>query len=147
MAVVREGKSKLIFTSIAYPTESSEKDAVLLAESIRTYAGSLSQAPIWYFVPKIGREFSELVKKKLDSLDVELIPFDAETEGMQIPFTSQVIAKSLAESKALEETELLVWLNTNGLIVQEPKQFLLPKGKSLGYKPVHHICWKEAGKF
>jgi len=139
MVMVREGKERLVFASIASPTESSEKDAVLFAESIRTYAGSLSQAPIWYFVPKIEGEFSEPVKERLDSLNVELIPFDAETEGMQIPFTSQVIAKSLAESKALGKTELLAWLNTNGLIVKEPEHFLLSNEKSLGYRPVHHI--------
>ncbi|MDF1540231.1 MAG: hypothetical protein P1Q69_15155 [Candidatus Thorarchaeota archaeon] len=139
MTVSQEDNKRVAFTSIAYPTESGEKDAVLLAESIRTYAGLVSQAPIWYFIPKIGREFSDSAKNKLISLKVELIPFDAKTEGMQVPFTAQVIAKSLAESKALGNTELLLWLNTNGLMINEPKDFILPDAKSLGYRPVHHI--------
>lgn len=136
---ISQVKEKIVFASIAYPVESSERDAVLYAEGIRAHAGSLSQAPIWYFVPQIGNEFSEPVKERLDFLNVELFPFEVKTEGIRVPFTSQVIAKSLAESKAVGKTSLLSWGNTNGLIIQEPKHFILPDDKSLGYRPVHHI--------
>ena len=39
---------------------------------------------------------------------------------------------------ACNQSNLLVWLAANTIMLQEPKEFLLPDHKSLGYRPVHH---------
>jgi hypothetical protein len=36
------------------------------------------------------------------------------------------------------QTEILAWLDGNTILLQEPKAFLLPEQKSLGFRPVHH---------
>jgi hypothetical protein len=111
---------------------------LLLADSIRTFAGALSQYPIWCFTPDYGKQISQPVVKKLLALDVTLIPFKIDYETLRFPFTGEVYATSLAESMACGRTEFLAWLSANTIVLQEPKDFLLQDGKSLGFRPVHH---------
>ncbi|MCW4053151.1 MAG: hypothetical protein NWE78_08095, partial [Candidatus Bathyarchaeota archaeon] len=129
---------RLIFATIVSPDKSSETSVMLLAESIRTFAGSLSQTPIWCFVPENGKPISAHVKEELVDLNVTLIPFKIDYEIQQFPFADLVLATALAESVARGKTDLLAWLATNTIVVQEPKNFLLQDGKNLGFRPVHH---------
>jgi len=129
---------ELIFTSIVHPSKSSETDALLLVESIRAFAGSLSQAPIWCFVPEYGKQLSGVAKSRLLELDATLIPFKIDREASQFPFTCEVSAAALAEETSLGKTSFLVWMMPNTVMVQEPKDFLLENGKSIGLRPVHH---------
>ena len=133
----REGK-RLIFTSIVFSRSSSETNALLLARSIRAFAGSLSQNQIWCFVPECGKRLSTGVKDKLLALNVALIQFKIDLEILKFPFAAEVLATSLAESMACGQIDFLVWLSTNTIMLQEPKDFLLPDGKNLGFRPVHH---------
>jgi len=43
-----------------------------------------------------------------------------------------------AESIAQDKTDLLVWLDTDTIVLREPRDFLLEDGRSLGCRPVHH---------
>lgn len=133
-----EKQEKLTFASIIFPSKSSETNALLLAESIRTFAGSLSQTPIQFFVPENGEQLSSAVRDRLLALKVTLIPFEIDPEVAQFPFTSMAVAAALAESEARGQTDLLAWLSSNTIVLQEPRDFLLRHDKSLGYRPVHH---------
>ncbi|MHA2428665.1 MAG: hypothetical protein ACXADB_11640, partial [Candidatus Hermodarchaeia archaeon] len=53
-------------------------------------------------------------------------------------FASELQAIAFAESMAKTDTALLAWLDSNTLILNEPKEFLIPDTKSLGFRPVHH---------
>jgi hypothetical protein len=136
-SVERPEQGKLIFCSIVYPWKSSETNALLLAESIRTFAGSLSKAPIWCFTPERGEQVSPAVKDRLLALGVALTPFEIDHETMQFPFTGEATA-SLAESMAQGLADFLVWMNANTMVLNEPKELLLPDKKNLGFRPVHH---------
>ena len=129
----------LVFSTILNPGRFSETNVLLLTESIRAFAGSLSGAPIWCFVPEYGEQPSEVAMERLQALDVSLIPFEMDREVAEFPFTSEACAAALAESRGLGDVNFLVWLNGNTLLLREPRAFLLPEGKSLGYRPVHHI--------
>jgi len=129
----------LVFSTILNPGRFSETNVLLLTESIRAFAGSLSGAPIWCFVPEYGEQPSEVVMERLQALDVSLIPFEMDREVAEFPFTGEACAAALAESRGLGDVNFLVWLNGNTLLLREPRDFLLPEGKSLGYRPVHHI--------
>jgi hypothetical protein len=129
---------KLLFTSIVFPSRSSEQNALLLTESIRTFAGSLSQTPIWFFMPEQGRQLSKSVKEKLLALNITLIPFKIDPENLQFPFTAQILATALAESMATDQADIIAWLDANTIVLQEPRELLLPDSKNLGYRPVHH---------
>lgn len=133
-----EKKEKLIFASIVFPTESSETNVLLLVESIRAFAGSLSQAPIWCLLPEYGKQLSTTTQHKLAALNVTLIPFEIDYEILRFPFTGDAQGAALAESMAIGKADFLVWLGANTIVLQEPSHFLLPNDKSLGYRPVHH---------
>jgi hypothetical protein len=133
-----EEREELIFSSIVYPRRSSETNSLLLAESIRAFAGPLSRSPIWCFTPELGEPLSEAFRERLRSLDVTLMPFEIDGEVIRFPFTAEAHAASLAESKALGKADILAWLNPNSVVLQEPGDFLLGDDKTLGYRPVHH---------
>jgi len=133
-----EKQERLIFASIIIPSKSSETNALLLAESIRTFAGALSPASIWFFVPENETHLSSAVRDRLFALNVTLIPFKIDPEVAHFPFTSTAVAAALAESKASGQTDLLAWQSANTVVLQEPTEFLLRHDKSLGYRPVHH---------
>ena len=55
----------MIYALPLYPDKSSEKNALLLIESIRSFAGNLSANPIWCIVPLYNGQLSCDFKKKL----------------------------------------------------------------------------------
>jgi hypothetical protein len=140
-------KEQIIFSTIVYPLQSSEANVLFLADSIRAFAGALAQARIWCYVPSYGKEVSPATKDRLCELDVDLIPYPIDREVLRFFFTAEITAASLAESRAREEAELLAWVDANTMVLQEPKAFLLPGDKSLGFRPVHHTLvgsrWDE----
>ena len=128
----------LVFASTVYPRKGSETNSLLLAESIRSFGGALSHAPIWYLVPDYGEPLSEDTKGRLLALGVTLTPFEIEPEVARFPFTGDAEAAAFAESRAVGRADFIAWLNPNTLVLREPGGFLLPEGKVLGYRPVHH---------
>jgi len=126
------------FASAVFPSKHSETQALLLADSIRSFAGTFSCAPIWYFTPEHGQQLSETVRDKLLALDVSLPSFKIPSEVLRFPFAGYVFAASLAESTACGQADFLAWLATDTVVLQEPKDFLLQDGKNFGVRPVHH---------
>ncbi|MFX1416526.1 MAG: hypothetical protein ACFFC0_06915 [Promethearchaeota archaeon] len=129
---------RLVIATIAHPSSTSETNALLLTESIRAFGGSLSSTPIWCFTPENESSVSAVFKRRLDFLDTVLVPFQIARKSREFAFAGHVHAAANAESKAMGQSKLLVWLAPNTLVLQEPRGFLLQKGKSLGYRPVHH---------
>jgi hypothetical protein len=130
---------KIAFASIVHVNKFSETCALLLASSIRQFGGSLSQAPIYFLVPTTETSLDQSTQTQLLNLNVALIPFDASNAIRQFPLATDIVASSKVEHVMLSKTDLLVWLGTNTIILKEPKDFLLPDNKKLGYRPVHHI--------
>jgi len=126
------------FASVIFPSKYSEAQALLLADSIRSFAGTFSHAPIWCFTPEYGQQVSGAVRDKLLALDVSLPSFKISSEVLRFPFAGYVLAAALAESMACGQTDFLAWLAADTVVLQEPKDFLLQDGKDLGVRPVHH---------
>ena len=133
-----EKRERLIFASIVLPNRSSETNALLLGESIRVFAGSLSQAPIWFFSPESGEQLSAAVEDRLRAFDVSVIPFEIDPEALRFPLAGHVHAAALAERMASDRADLLAWLDANTVVVHEPRDLLLQDDVSLGFRPVHH---------
>lgn len=133
-----ERKQKIIFASIVFPSRISETNAILLAESIRAFSGSLSHFPVWLLTPKGGTDLSTTFRDKLYALDVTMVPFDIDCNVAEFPFIKNAHGAALAELKASSRTDLLAWLSPNTLVLREPGDFILQEGKCLGYRPVHH---------
>ncbi len=132
-------KHHIVFCSVIFPGPQAETDSLLLAESIRAFGGAFSGDPIWFFLPDVGKSLTEPARRRLAVLDVRVVPFPVEAEKLRFFFMGQLAGLAQAEAQAAGETDLLAWLDSNTILVNEPKEFLLPEGKSLGYRPVHHL--------
>lgn len=132
-------KHKLVFCSIIFPGAEAETDNLLLAESIRAFGGTLSDYPIWFFTPDVGKPLTEPTRRQLEGLDIRVIPFPMEIEKLRFFFMGQLAGLAQAETTSAGEADILAWLDANTLLVNEPKEFLLPTSQSLGYRPVHHL--------
>ncbi len=130
--------SSIVFTAALSPG-SSGTSALLLAESIRAKAGSLSKTAIKMYVTPDAEALPKRVVEKLRSLDVDLLSYEVDAEATRFFFVPEATAAAQAERDADGEAETMAWLGTNSLIVREPKAFKLPAAKSLGYRPVHII--------
>ena len=128
----------LILCTNVYPGTSVETDAILLFESIRAFAGTLQDIPLWCFVPEYDKELTSSFKDRLHTLDVTIIPFNVEKPFRRFPFAADARAAALAETRARTLTELLLWLSANTIVLQEPRHFRIPENKHLAYRPVHH---------
>lgn len=126
---------KLIFSCAS---SGSDPEILIMAGSIREFAGAFSDFPIYVLVPKPENRITEEMKEQLSSLNVQVIPFSVDPDSMKFPFASWVYAAATIEVLTKKKTEYLAWIGTNTMVIREPKHFLLDKGKNLGYRPVHH---------
>lgn len=135
---IKTHRKKIVFTSSIFPSKHSMTNALLLAESIRDFAGKLSESQIWFYKISNGGELPVNVEDRLQALGVELIQFMVDREAGKFFFVPEVVAATEAEERALGKIDLLVWLGSNTIVLREPSALLLPRGKSFGYRPVHH---------
>jgi hypothetical protein len=129
----------LKFCSIILPDPQAEIYSLLLAESIRAFGGALSNNPIWFFMPDYGKPLTDIAQKQLQILDVHVMPFKFGREEFQFFFMDRLVGLEKVERACTADTVTLAWLDANTILLQEPKEFILPDGKSLGYCPVHHL--------
>ncbi|MHA1198916.1 MAG: hypothetical protein ACTSQF_06145 [Candidatus Heimdallarchaeaceae archaeon] len=122
----------------AYSSGIEDVETLILAESIREFAGKFSNSPIWLYTIKEQEEISEERRQKLESLDVTIKQIKVDKEIAKFPFIDHVCAAAQAEEEAKEIAKNLVYLGTNAFIIKEPKEFILQEGINLGYRPVHH---------
>jgi hypothetical protein len=127
----------ITFCSIIQPGNYNEIDALLLAESFRAFAGSYANAPIWFMLPRNGKDLTERTHSRLQELKIRLVPFEYEPGAEKIFFLLELAALAQIEKLADGQTHLLAWLDSNTIILNEPRDLLLQKTKNLAYKPVH----------
>ncbi|MBN1486194.1 MAG: hypothetical protein JW981_01055 [Anaerolineae bacterium] len=127
----------LVFAFMAVPGM-SEAEAVTLADSIRTFAGKLSQNPIWVLVPKMDKALDKKTIKALRALDAQIISFDIEPAALEFPLAAKAFAAAEAESQAQGYARILTWMDTDVLVFNPPTPLLLEQGMALGYRPVDH---------
>ncbi|MDH4196158.1 MAG: DJ-1/PfpI family protein [Candidatus Aminicenantes bacterium] len=129
---------KLAFAFAVNPGR-PELEAILLADSIRKFGGGLAGSDIWALAPKTVESVSGPTRDRLAGLGVEVLPYPVEDAALDFPLAAKVFAAAEAEGRAAGRTELLAWLDTDTIVLDEPRAFLLPAGKSLAYRPVMHV--------
>lgn len=111
-----------------------EVQALAMARSIREFGGCYAEAPIWIFHPS-DRPLHGKALDALLSLDVVFFALPEDSTLYTFPYASKPIASAAAEALAVGKTDLLVWIDRDGLMVSEPGAFNLPEGIKLGYRP------------
>ena len=127
----------LIFATYA-ETPEEWRQTHLLAESIRTFAGQLSQAPVWLYVPEPISDVTDEMRGELQALDVEIETSRTPAEVEWLYYAGKTFAAGRAEAAAGGVAAVLVWMDADTLLLQEPTDFALSDGIGCAYRPVMH---------
>jgi hypothetical protein len=129
--------NNIVFSTLAVAGK-PELDTMLLVESLRKFAGQLGSNPVWVLAPTQLGPLLDSTQRKLAQLDVRVIPFEIDLEILRFPFAVKVLAAAALEAQAMEESECLVYMDRDTIVLREPYEFVISPGKALGYRPVHH---------
>ena len=126
---------------IIYAFRSTQIDfrSILLASSIRSFAGKFKDCPIIIAYSKNPNKIPNNLRESIERLNITLIPFNLPDDFQREFFADFVKGAALIEEKYGSKTKNLVWLGPDTLVLKEPIDFLLPEPIAIGYRPVHHI--------
>lgn len=115
---------------------SAERQALMLAGSIRSFGGGYAESDLIACVPE-GMSLSAEARDALLALGVRVTSFVLPEPALTFPLAGKAFAAAHAESLLGDGTNL-VWIDRDCIIVQPPAPLMLPDGKELGYRPVDH---------
>ena len=130
-------KTPIIFAAFA-ESPGQLQLVYFMAESIREFGGQMKNAPIRLYVADYKNIDIDEVAAKFKPLNVEVLSSSAPGEALWINYTGKVYAAGLAEKEAAGQAEILVWLDCDTIIFQEPTELLLPQSVGFAYCPVTH---------
>ncbi len=116
----------------------NEEEISLFLDSFDEFGGEISKYPLYILKPEISKVLPVDLLEKIDDYDVNLIEYPIAEDKLNMMFTDKVVASSILEERLDGEVDVLAWLSTDTLFLNEPKDFLLDEKISLGYRPVHH---------
>jgi len=99
-----------------------ESESVLLVESIRTWAGSHSQAPIYAFSPRRGMEPDAETVARLRDLGATHVDETLVERFAEIPIFNKVASSAWAERELDHET--LVFTDSDCVFLNQPDELL-----------------------
>lgn len=128
---------ELGFASFAQAVEEL-RNVERLAESIRTFGGRFSNSPFWSYVPEdLAIGDSELLGR-LESLRVEVRICHAPQDARWLDYSDKVYAAAEAEANAEGKAAILVWMDEDTIVLDQPDEFDLDSEICLGYRPIMH---------
>jgi len=113
--------------------------ALLLAESMRTFAGDWRNLPFMLIIPQGENQLTKKLHTKIEQLNVDLHTFEIDPQAASFPFAGKVLASAAAEDLSSEKASQLVWMDNAALVVNSVEQLRLEQGIRLGYRPVDHL--------
>jgi len=130
-------QDEIIFATFAEQELDLERVRIMI-ESIHTFAGRFREAPVWVYLTEGLLASESKLLEEIDSLGAEFRLGQTPEEATWFYLSRKVFASAQAEEAAAGKANILAWLDLDTIFLQEPDEFLLPKGKSLGYRPVMH---------
>jgi hypothetical protein len=116
-------------------TEAQARHALLLAESLRAFGGRLAGSPVMALVPVAGVLGPEL-EAGLLACDADLVPFALPEPLDAVPLAERAAGAAQAEVVAQEIARLLIWLDSDSLILREPLGLQIAPEARIGCRPV-----------
>lgn len=113
-------------------------EAALLVESLQEFGGRYKRTHVLGMVPAGEDYLSAETQAGLEDRGVRLIPFEVDEQALKFPLGAKVFAAAAAEGEVVGKADVLVWMDPDTLILQEPAALALENDKRLGYRPVHH---------
>jgi hypothetical protein len=120
-----------------------EAQMVLLARSIRRWAGPLAGCPIHAYRPREGEALAPATVQALGELEVALHEELLNVEHAGYPMANKLHVCAAAEH-ALRE-DMLVWTDTDTVFTNPPSELVLPEGADVAVRPVGDVGWGSSG--
>ncbi len=111
-----------------------ENQSALLFRSIRKYGGRFKDSSIHSFQPRKGAAIKPETSKLFDELEVEHHTTVLNKDFEEYPRTNKVFVCAWAEENLSED--VLVFLDSDTLFVQEPSELDLPDSIDVAIRPV-----------
>lgn len=112
--------------------------ARVLIESIRTFGGDYKNVPIWLYVTEQLQKDAAETLQKFASLNVVIKTCQAPEKARWFPLANVVFMAAQMETDAENQGVVIAMLGSDTVVLQPLDEFVLPKGISLGYRPVFH---------
>lgn len=109
-----------------------------LTESIREFAGKYQNAPVWVYVPEALAATDSEVMKQLRQLGVDIKASSIPPDAGWFYYAGKTFAAGRAEAAADGRATVLVWMDEDTIVLQEPGAFALGEGIGFAYRPVMH---------
>lgn len=121
-----------------------EGQSLLLAESIRTFAGNLKNTPIYSFHPRIGEPISINTQKAFKELDVIHQQIPINTQFSNYYLANKPLVCAYAEENV--DSDILVFIDSDKCFFSEPQELLIPEGYNVGIRPEYGQGIGSAGR-
>lgn len=129
---------RLAFTSFA-GDRASVTAVAALAESIRRFGGALRETPLRLYVDSTLLPLDARTRERLTAARVSTAETSVPAEFGSCPYAGKAFAAADAERALGGACDVLVRLDPDTLVLQEPAAFVLPPGVIVGYAPVHQV--------
>ena len=126
----------LIASYAEYPVQVSR--CLVFCESVRTFAGSMRNAPIRVYLSEQLDTLRDEYKDRFSALNVELRTLEIPAEARRFYLAGKPHAAAQAEADAAGKADILAFLDANIIVIKEPQDFRLGPETTLGYRPVFH---------
>jgi hypothetical protein len=130
--------SQKLVVVIPVDYETQFAGAMVLAESLRTFGGDLSDVAILLYVPDRLHDAATTLHDRMAPLAVKVREAQPPAVASHYILGAKPFTAAQAEADAEGEFDLLAVLAPNTIVLAEPHELLLPKGITLGFSPVHH---------
>jgi hypothetical protein len=101
-----------------------EEGTIRLAESLRRFGGAFAKAPLVAVTPRRGASLADHTLQRFKELDVEYVRTAPSNRYSWMAYTNKYYALKAAEEVAA--SELVVWIDSDVLVVAPPAELLLP---------------------
>lgn len=130
-------KIPILFASYAeYPQQVVR--CLLFCESIRTFAGSMREAPIRVYLSEQLETLREKYQDRFAGLKVEVRNLKVPPAAQKFYLAGKPHAAARAEADAAGEADILAFLDANIIVIKEPQDFWLEPETVLAFRPVFH---------
>jgi len=116
-----------------------ENQAIRMVDSLRRWGGRLAHVPVYAVTPRFGAPLSHKTLQAFERLSVNYLRFQPNNPYAWKGFLNKHYAMAAVEERC--DTELLGWLDSDLLILDEPEELLLVENEDL----VACACDKNIG--
>ena len=132
-----DNSSEYVFATFADGQEALD-NIYYLVESVREFGGKLKDAPVWVYIPDDLEMPVADIRNRFTSIGAEIKIGHTPEDARWLYFSGKTYAAGDAETEAAGKAKILIWMDEDTIVLQEPAGFMLDPNTSFAYRPVMH---------